>query len=305
MLRSSAARRNHSGFTLIELLVVIAIIAILAAILFPVFAQARDKARSTSCLSNEKQIALGLLQYTQDYDEMFPLATNEVAPDGKSAPTRLYDITWIKATDPYVKSAAIYLCPSAKYFGRDIESSAVGDEAGAYSGSLSNSFAVANRHGNIWDYGMTPRARYLSSWDTAVDDYSYTNEINGQTALYDGIGGFNGVGTSFKCALDSSGVVNSLGQAGITRPSETALIIETRSWDHGACRSGPYLEYIRTRHNREAPKPDVTDTTQNVPRGRANFAFADGHVKSLKAEQMFDIVDDNGVKYYRYFYSKR
>ena len=65
-------RRTNSGFTLIELLVVIAIIAILAAILFPVFAQAREKARGISCLSNTKQLGLGILMYAQDYDERFP-----------------------------------------------------------------------------------------------------------------------------------------------------------------------------------------------------------------------------------------
>jgi len=65
-------RRPRFGFTLIELLVVIAIIAILAAILFPVFAQAREKARQASCLSNMKQIGLGMTMYVQDYDETFP-----------------------------------------------------------------------------------------------------------------------------------------------------------------------------------------------------------------------------------------
>src|SRR5438105_4652422 len=67
---------RKSGFTLIELLVVIAIIAILAAILFPVFAQAREKARQTSCLSNNKQYALATLMYVQDYDETFPFEAN-------------------------------------------------------------------------------------------------------------------------------------------------------------------------------------------------------------------------------------
>jgi prepilin-type N-terminal cleavage/methylation domain-containing protein len=67
-------RNTKLGFTLIELLVVIAIIAILAAILFPVFAKVREKARQTTCTSNEKQIGLGILQYVQDYDETYPLA---------------------------------------------------------------------------------------------------------------------------------------------------------------------------------------------------------------------------------------
>ena len=70
----SCMRRQKGGFTLIELLVVIAIIAILAAILFPVFAQAREKARASSCLSNQKQIALAHSMYAQDYDETYPLA---------------------------------------------------------------------------------------------------------------------------------------------------------------------------------------------------------------------------------------
>ena len=65
------------GFTLIELLVVIAIIAILAAVLFPVFAKVREKARQTVCLSNEKQIGLGFMQYVEDYDEVFPMAYND------------------------------------------------------------------------------------------------------------------------------------------------------------------------------------------------------------------------------------
>ncbi|BDI31643.1 hypothetical protein CCAX7_36940 [Capsulimonas corticalis] len=87
------------GFTLIELLVVIAIIAILAAILFPVFAKAREKARQISCASNMKQLALGLLQYNQDYDESMP-TTNTIWGGG-----------WAGEVYPYVKSAGVYACP--------------------------------------------------------------------------------------------------------------------------------------------------------------------------------------------------
>jgi len=113
--------RFQSGFTLIELLVVIAIIAILAAILFPVFAQAREKARQTSCLSNQKQLATGFLMYVQDYDETFPLRTPGPGlettwivqpPDAQPGNTSLRASYWIAATNPYMKNYQIWRCPS-------------------------------------------------------------------------------------------------------------------------------------------------------------------------------------------------
>ncbi len=97
---------RRRGFTLIELLVVIAIIAILAAILFPVFARAREKARQTSCLSNLKQISLGLLMYAQDFDERLP-GTYTMVPPG---PWPL--VHWGQLIQPYVKNAQLGLCPS-------------------------------------------------------------------------------------------------------------------------------------------------------------------------------------------------
>ncbi len=95
------------GFTLIELLVVIAIIAILAAILFPVFAQAREKARQTSCLSNLKQTATATLMYVQDYDETFPLSLYP-GQNGASLCTN----TFYHGIAPYQKSSQIMRCPS-------------------------------------------------------------------------------------------------------------------------------------------------------------------------------------------------
>jgi prepilin-type N-terminal cleavage/methylation domain-containing protein/prepilin-type processing-associated H-X9-DG protein len=104
------------AFTLIELLVVIAIIAILAAILFPVFARARENARRASCLSNLKQIGLGVMMYTQDYDEKYPptyiTTTQNPSPTG-AKPWSNGVWFWEEIIYPYTKSTQIYFCPSA------------------------------------------------------------------------------------------------------------------------------------------------------------------------------------------------
>lgn len=101
-VRFEGAERSAkpSGFTLIELLVVIAIIAILAAILFPVFARARENARRASCTSNLKQVGLAFMQYSQDYDEQMPFYYTRAA------------VWWMDAIQPYTKSYQVFKCPS-------------------------------------------------------------------------------------------------------------------------------------------------------------------------------------------------
>ena len=110
--------RIFQAFTLIELLVVIAIIAILAAILFPVFARAREAGRRASCQSNLKQIGLGLIQYSQDYDEVLIAdwyGTDLATGTGKTLPLSSSNVSykWMDAAYPYIKSEQIFTCPSA------------------------------------------------------------------------------------------------------------------------------------------------------------------------------------------------
>jgi prepilin-type N-terminal cleavage/methylation domain-containing protein/prepilin-type processing-associated H-X9-DG protein len=124
---------SRSAFTLIELLVVIAIIAILAAILFPVFAQAREKARSVSCLSNMKQLGLGTMMYIQDYDETMPQAFANIAgqgwtyqfihmvpPDWSNQTTHpaviASQFVWANTIQPYTKNYNVLKCPSTSNF---------------------------------------------------------------------------------------------------------------------------------------------------------------------------------------------
>jgi len=125
------------GFTLIELLVVIAIIAILAAILFPVFAKAREKARQSSCLSNVKQLTLAMLQYTQDYDERFPMCRYPNGRDNVPSPLTGTNVTftWCENIYPYVRNRQVYICPS---------------DARARPTSFGT---VGTNYGQIWSYG--------------------------------------------------------------------------------------------------------------------------------------------------------
>jgi len=127
----------NSAFTLIELLVVIAIIAILAAILFPVFAQARDKARQTACLSNTKQMGLAMYQYIQDYDETYPNGTYKFSAIGG----------WAAQIYPYVKNVQVYRCLSDY---RDVANPVATDKGSSY--GMNSNFATPG----VGNNGSTP-----------------------------------------------------------------------------------------------------------------------------------------------------
>ena len=118
MTMNQNLRRANRGFTLIELLVVIAIIALLAAILFPVFQRARERARQSGCMSNMKQLGLGLIQYEQDNDEKYPGGLVQggpmavpATPGGAGAGEPGYGMGWAGSIYPYVRNTQIFTCP--------------------------------------------------------------------------------------------------------------------------------------------------------------------------------------------------
>jgi prepilin-type N-terminal cleavage/methylation domain-containing protein len=192
--------KGRRAFTLIELLVVIAIIAILAAILFPVFAQAREKARAISCMSNMKQMGTALFMYIQDYDETYPLAY-ALAPEycttncarfiwtvpliSDSAVDAAYERTiWAEALNSYIKSYQVYVCPSAGEKGDPI-----------FGGGVT----LADARGFIGSYTYNG---YLHAWNIAG-----TSSTSDVIAVSEGAGkqGMYGAQLSFPLPLNSDG----------------------------------------------------------------------------------------------------
>jgi prepilin-type N-terminal cleavage/methylation domain-containing protein/prepilin-type processing-associated H-X9-DG protein len=241
-------KEKSRAFTLIELLVTIAIIGILAAILFPVFARARENARRASCLSNLKQMGLGIMQYTQDYDERYPLAyypypdydtarsgaapkppaQAQTVPGTPGATFSICDpyscgsgykdhwITWMDFINPYVKSTQIYLCPSAE--------------------------------------------------DTTKPSYNYSSALSnvfGASANYDRFG-----------ASHPSGP---LSLAAVTRPSEIVMVMDMN--DDWALGMSPRT-YVAAAKS-DTRRPSVTPHFEG-----GNIVYADGHVKWMSMTSM-------------------
>ncbi len=244
---------KKQGFTLIELLVVIAIIAILAAILFPVFAQAREKARQISCVSNMKQIGLGIMQYQQDYDETFPMLHYN---DGKGN-----EVRWFDAVGPYIKNGQIYA-----YDGR-------------YSGaggiwSCPSATQQPGLYGANYDlfrdgipYGGSPKAITLASIDTPSDTIQIAekglNDGNSswlQFQTWEGNWTANGGGTA------ANGYAY----------SDHVDILPTHDCDYAASSSGS----LYNNWNGCSMMPRYRHS------GTSNFLFSDGHVKSMARGQV-------------------
>lgn len=257
-------RKHHrkSAFTLIELLVVIAIIAILAAILFPVFAQAREKARAISCVSNEKQVALGIMMYLQDFDEKYPQYWYHGESGYTTSPDPPFDndplikagmFGWNEAIYPYVKNTGVFLCPSAVH--------------GSASGQWGDNSCTTD------------------DCPTGVIDYAINARISGDTG-----------------SLDDGQQHATLNEAAVEFPAVTILLSEASSHDSDGAASSDENEWgwegrhvdklngdgwvggsepaAKTSDNWIEPglKPPLWRHTDG-----ANYAFCDGHVKWYNA----------------------
>ncbi len=295
------------GFTLIELLVVIAIIAILAAILFPVFAQAREQARKISCISNIKQITTAQIMYTQDYDEVYSFCHYEFAGEQSVSTNSGYwsDITWVNRLQPYLKNSQVTVCPSGASPG---DSAPSGDRT--KSGTLSSGIPLG---GPIVSYALVPR--YFEYIGVNASNYALlSSPIDGRTAGWDGLAGY-GIepGAPALCygnynSFDKNGgyAGSSRALASVNRPSETAMVVEARGWDMDSCLYvRPTLRY---RHNRESGFDK--DPVKPQPLGIVCMGFADGHAKALKAAAAWEIVPDaslggSAIGYYKYFFPDR
>jgi prepilin-type N-terminal cleavage/methylation domain-containing protein/prepilin-type processing-associated H-X9-DG protein len=248
--------RKHllRAFTLIELLVVIAIIAILAAILFPVFAKAREKARQTSCLSNEKQIGLALIQYVQDYDEKFPIGiiSGITGANGFNTATNGAGLGWAGAVSPYVKSTGVFKCPD--------------DSTTATAPNYPISYAL-----NMFAGGAA-QAQFAAPAVTVL-----AFEVTGATAAI----GLTDEGRSTASGLTSFSPIGD-GNIGATSPwgMNQNDYANQANCSGGTCsgsptwKSGVYISAMGGSQARHDPQPTVNSSSM--------YLFADGHVKFAK-----------------------
>jgi prepilin-type N-terminal cleavage/methylation domain-containing protein len=254
----------HRGaaFTLIELLVVIAIISILAAVLFPVFAQARESARATTCLSNLKQLGTATIMYTTDYDEALPLG-------GVYNSDHFYGYGWAGQLYPYVKSAGVFACPddSTKPLTRTV----TGTTYKLYPVSLTYSQSL------VWIAGLTPSL--TSPAKTIMFTETTSGATNGQFNVADLAstveigGGDDGHGQFYYSPISLGGLLV-IGPGYVLR-STAGYMGGTANGRDSYFNSTDYLNPKGWHH------------------GLSNFIFCDGHAKALHGEQV-----STGFTYY-------
>jgi prepilin-type N-terminal cleavage/methylation domain-containing protein/prepilin-type processing-associated H-X9-DG protein len=263
-------RQRRQAFTLIELLVVIAIIAILAAILFPVFAQAKEAAKKTQCLSNTKQVGLAVMQYVGDYDGTYPCGWFgrewwQTFPTSESnSDPNAVSYKWLDAVYPYVKNEQLYSCPS-----NDL------GEAGKfiYRDRLTQRSPTAGDKPDTRRYGTY--AANLAYWGNNNPGTPPLSDNNSQTQTESSLG--DSAGTIF--AIDGNGSYQV-------------------AWEHIA--GQPSISTVKGK-----PTLGINNGTNNLDgavvfrhSGQANAIWCDGHAKSLSPGAATTKVTDNSLATY-------
>jgi len=245
-------RSRKSGFTLIELLVVIAIIAILAAILFPVFAAAREKARAASCLSNLKQNALATIAYTSDYDESFPMI-GYGGTDSTGACTFFY----FQALIPYQKSVGTWVCP-------DAPTATSMTQFSANLGAMLSLLGVKEGNG-----GSVPNRLCVTTPNIPAISY----EINDQVAS---AGPYTGTNFPWNSNTVNTTVTN---DSMVTYPDQTALSNDSYI-ALGTVLGSLQATYATGSHDCKA----LATPADGRHAGNVNAAFVDGHAKAVHCQ---------------------
>ena len=248
-------RKLQRGFTLIELLVVIAIIAILAAILFPVFQKVRENARRASCASNEKQLGLAFTQYTQDADEKYPLLSyqNGINTNGtsvfpaKGGTTRLDQFGWAEAIYPFVKATGAYRCPDITPAGDPGDANRkaggnIGASGYAYNFWISNNCKPGGITNSLSDDSDDPAKQPGNAKTSALSQFDF--------------------------------------------PASTFLLIEAADGSNGTDTHGGNAEDSQWGWTQTAVRGLMPGNSLTKHSDGANYLFADNHVKWINASNL-------------------
>lgn len=278
MAKNNPCRPRKTGFTLIELLVVIAIIALLAAILFPVFTKARERAKVSVCSSNLRQFMLGINMYTQDYDEGMPFAWKikgqigqKITEAGEEAAGKTPQGLWVSIM-PYVKSQDIFKCPSDVRFW--------GDKAGNRTIGVTVSTVTPGKYTYYQALGQ--------SYKFTKDNFTLPPEVGNLVAdnngLEKGTGSNKDRGDMMVAQAGSGSPVYEIPPMPMrlnyfARPSETRVIRDFNA---------PWEEFADTPNGFE--EKNVNEYSPH--RQGINIAFADGHVKFITSKATYNQLCD-------------
>ncbi len=269
--------RKTQGFTLIELLVVIAIIAILAAILFPVFAQAREKARSASCLSNEKQLATAAIMFAQDHDERFPGGSVSCTQYSFGSFTETYcqnpggtGTSWASDMMPYVKNTGVFKCPDDSTKGVAIpgSTSLTLPVSYAYNSDLVTYTYKSTPNSFDETYVGLPQAQLVAPVKTVL----FAEAVGGEANILSKDETPTGVNGNYSPAGDGGnyGAIMSSWNCYSSGPN-------CAKWDTG---------YIGVPSGSSPSQPAFYKAATGRHSNAANYALADGHVKFIRAESV-------------------